>query len=262
MVMNGGLLLLYEKEDKIQMIERLDDTRINELTEAIIIDYLKTKGQVPESIVCVDIEGLASEYFGFNIVYDNFAEDNPNRIAFCANGVKPIKVFRNKKPTSIVYPDNTIVLDKYLLKVENSTSRRFSIGHELGHKILSRVTAEHHSGRYNSMFDNEMTYTIDEMRMQFSICEIEANKVSAALLLPKFLLENTLIRTIEKDKFTVYGEYQMLPDDSYKFKEMAEDLGVSPVTLQIRLKNCKMLEYKDMSEYLKITKLKGDAANV
>ena len=58
--MNGGLLLLYEKEDKIQMIERLDDTRINELTEAIIIDYLKTKGQVPESIVCVDIEGLAS----------------------------------------------------------------------------------------------------------------------------------------------------------------------------------------------------------
>lgn len=244
------------------MIERLDDIRINELTEAIVIDYLKTKGQKTDSIVCVDIEGLASEYFGYNIVYDNFAEDNPNKIAFCANGVKPLNVFRNKKSTPIVYPSDTIVLDKFLLKVENSTTKRFSLGHELGHKILSRVTTEQHSGRYNSMFDSELEYTIDEMRMQFSLCEMEANKVSAALLLPKFLLENTLLKVTGKDKFPVYGEHQMLPNDSYKFKEMAEDLGVSPITLQIRLKTCKMLEHKDMGDYLKLTKLKGGTSNV
>lgn len=244
------------------MIERIDDIRINELTEAIVIDYLKTKAQTPDSIVCVDIDGLATEYFGFDVVYDNFAEKNPNRVAFCANGVKPLKVFRDKKPTDIIFPDNTIVLDNFLLKVENSTSRRFNIGHELGHKILSKVTSDHNAGRYNTVFDKEMTYTLEEIRMQYNICELEANKVSAALLIPEFLLDSTLMRVMGKDSFPLYGEHQMLPDDSYKLKVMAEDLGVSPVTLQIRLKNCKRIDYKDMSEYLKITRLKGGAGIV
>ena len=51
------------------MIEKIDDRRINELTEAIVLEYLKRTKQNPKKMICVDLDGIAKDYFGFDIRY-------------------------------------------------------------------------------------------------------------------------------------------------------------------------------------------------
>ena len=41
------------------MIEKIDDNRINELTEAIVLGYLKMNNQNPKKILCVDLDGIS-----------------------------------------------------------------------------------------------------------------------------------------------------------------------------------------------------------
>ena len=60
------------------MQEKIEEQRVNELTESIVLKYLKKKKQSPDSMICVDIEGLASEYFKQRVIYEVFAEDDIN----------------------------------------------------------------------------------------------------------------------------------------------------------------------------------------
>ena len=245
------------------MIEKLEDNRLNELSETIILDYLKFKNMNPDTVVCIDIEGLAKEYFGFEIKYETICEDDRGKVAFSGNGIRPVKICKNGKVQEIVYPTNTIVLDKYFKRVEHYTSRRFNIGHEVAHKILSKVAPGHDRGNYHTIFDKERDYSIDELRSSImNISENQANQMSAALQMPMFLLKNTMRRICKKDKFTVYGDHQMLPKDSANLKKMADDMGVSPTTLLIRLRGCKLIEHRDIDEYMKIINLRECEDNV
>ncbi len=42
--------------------------------------------------LCVDIEGLVTDYLGLVVVYENIAEDDPNKIAFLSNGMTALKL--------------------------------------------------------------------------------------------------------------------------------------------------------------------------
>ena len=239
------------------MQEKIEEQRINELTESIVLKYLKKKKQSPESVLCVDIEGLASEYFKQKIVYEIFAEDDPGKDAFSANGIRPLKVRRNRKTEEIVFPKGTIVLDKHYQNQFNITSRRYIIAHELGHRIYEKIAPGHDTGNYHTIFDSERKYTIEELREQMTIPEGQATRVGCGLLMPHFLVENTLWRITGDERFPVYGDQQMLPDDSAKFKKMADDLGVTFNMLIIRLRRLKMLDYRSMEDYLSIVGLEG-----
>ena len=244
------------------MVEKLEDNRLNELSETIILDYLKFKNLKPESVVCIDIEGLAKEYFGFEIRYESICEDDLGKVAFSANGIKPLKVHRNGKVQSVVFPADTIVMDRYFKRAEHYSSRRFNIGHEIGHKILSKVAPGHSQGNYMTIFDKEREYSFDELKEIMKISETQANQMSAALQMPMFLLRNTIRRICKAELFPVYGDYQMLPDDSANLKRMADDLGVAPTTLLIRLRVCKLIEHHDIDEYFELINLRGSGENV
>lgn len=237
------------------MQERIDEERINELTEKLVLKYLAKKKQSPDSILCVDIEGMASDYFKQKIVYENFAEDDPGKDAFSANGIKPIKISKNDEIKEVVFPKNTIVLDRYYQNQFNIIPRRFNIAHELGHRIYEKIAPGHNAGNYHTIFDSERQYTIQELREQMNIPEGQATRVGCGLLMPLFLIVNTLHRIIGKDKFPVFGDHQMLPADSAKFKQMADDLGVTPNMLMIRLRRLKLLEYHSIEEYIGIVGL-------
>jgi len=239
------------------MIEILDNNRMSELAESIVLDYLKSKNQDPKSIICVDIEGLAKDFFGLKIKYETICEDDVDKVAFSGNGIKPLKIRKNGKTVETIYPSDTIVLDKYFLQADHFSSRRFSIGHELGHKILSKVVPGHDTGNYHTVFDKERQYNFSELKSMMKICESQANQMSAALQMPLFLLKSTIKKVCGKGKFTVYGNLQMLPADSAKLKRMADDLGVAPTTLFIRLKGCQLIEYRPIEEFLKIIGLEG-----
>ncbi len=239
------------------MQEIIEEQRVNELTESIVLQYLKKKNQSPDTVICVDIEGLASEYFKQKLIYEVFAEDDPGRDAFSANGIRPLKVRRNGKAEEVVFPKGTIVLDKYYQNQFNITSRRYNIAHELGHRIYEKIAPGHDAGNYHTIFDSEQQYTLDELKEQMSIPEGQATRVGCGLLMPPFLVANTLYRVTGKDRFPVYGDHQMLPADSVKFKGMADDLGVTCNMLMIRLRRLKLLDYRSMDEYLSIVGLEG-----
>ena len=237
------------------MIDRLDSNRLNELSEYFILDYLRQQGADPNAVVCIDMDGLATDYFGLTICYENFAEEDKSKTAFAPNGVKPLKVKRNGTVVSIVFPADWLVLDRYYQRAENSTARRFTVGHELAHKILAKVAPEHNLGNYQMIFDKERIYTIDELHEMMSMSESQANQMSAALQLPIFLLKNTLKRVTGGTKFPVYGDFQMLPADALNLKRMADDTGVAMKTLMIRLRDCKMIEYRSMEDYVRQLRL-------
>ena len=112
---------------------------IDEICESMILDYMKKTSQT--YIKCVDIEGFLIDYLKCTLIYENIAEpDDANKMAFKANGVKPLHIRDSSgKIKQVVYPANTIVLDKYFLAYERSAARRFTIGHECGHVVKERL---------------------------------------------------------------------------------------------------------------------------
>lgn len=244
------------------MVEALEKNRLNELAEYIVLDYLKKQKIRPESVVCVDIEGLAKDYFGYDILFENIAEDDLGKTAFSANGITPLTVVRGGRKEKAVFGADKIILDRYYQKHANSTARRFTIGHELGHKILAKVAPEHGRGHYQTIFDSERKYTMDELKSQLSIIEVQANQMAAALLMPVFLMRETVHRVMKAESFPVYGDYQMLPEDSMKLKKMADDLGISTKSLIIRMRDIGMLRFRDMEEYVRQIGLRGGDKNV
>ena len=145
------------------MIEKIDDNRINELTEAIVLGYLKMNNQNPRKILCVDLDGIAKEYFGFDVLYESIAEDDPDIVAFSANGIKPLRIKRNGSIEDVVFSEKTIVLDTYFRQPQNSIQRRLTLSHELGHKIYEKIAPGHDIGNYKKIFDAERDYTIEEL---------------------------------------------------------------------------------------------------
>ena len=94
------------------------------------------------------------------------------------------------------------------------------------------------------------------------ITESQSTKVGCGLVMPVFLVLSTLRRVMNADCFPVYGNYQMLPKDSMKFKRMADDMGVSENMLMIRLRRLKLLDYRPIEEYLEIIGLRGAEENI
>jgi len=239
------------------MVEKIQYDRINELTEEIVLSYLRTTGQDPKTVACIDIDGIAKDFYGFDVRYEAIVEEDTRKVAFSANGVDRLRIMRNGKPENVLFPDTVIVLDSYLKRPENSIQRRLLLSHELGHKIYAKISPGHDQGNYYRIFDSTRDYDLVELQPQMNIVEAEATQAGCGLQMPSFLLKNTLKRVMKRSKFTVYGHHQMLPNDSLKFKKMAEDMGVSPNMLYIQLKKNKLLIFKPIEDYLKLTGLEG-----
>ena len=243
--------------EKGKMQERIEEERMSELTEGIILNYLVRKKLSKDSIVCVDIEGLAREYFKQTIIFENIAEDDPGKDGFSGNGIKPIKLRRNGRIEEVVIPKDTIVLDRYLLNHVYSNRRRLVIAHELGHRIYDKIAPGHDAGNYHTIFDCERLYSYDELHDQMSVPENQATSVGCDLLMPPFLVRNTVRRVTGNETVPVYGLNQILPDDSINIKKIADDLGVTYNMLMIRLRQLKLFDYHSFREYFAIVGLEG-----
>ena len=179
----------------------------------------------------VDIDGFVQDYLKCTIRYEAFAEDDPNKIGFAGDGRSALKIKRNGQAVSVVFPFKTIVLDRYLLRPEEHTHRRFTLGHEAGHLISMRINPES-AACFHRTHDRERTYSLQEMQEMYSIHEWQANTFSGSLLMP------------------VYGESVFHPREKVILQKMADSLEVSFTALVIRLRGLGMLSYHDISEYI------------
>lgn len=85
----------------------------------------------------MDIEGLANS-LGLTVRYEQFAEDDYDKIGFLADGQTPLKIRKSGRTVSFLFPLGTIVVDSSLRKETESGKCRFMIAHEVSHYIIGR----------------------------------------------------------------------------------------------------------------------------
>ncbi len=229
------------------MTNYISQAEAEELCEAMLRQYLGRDAPMSQS---VDIDGFVRDYLKCTILYENFAEDDPNKIGFAGNGRTPLKIRRDGQTVSVVFPFKTIVLDRYLLRPEEHTHRRFTLGHEAGHIISMRINPDS-AACFHRTHDREREYTLKEMQEMYNIGEWQANTFSASLLMPRPVMREALQRFNGGKRLPVYGETVFHPREKVILQKMAASLDVSFTALVIRLRGLGMLNYHDISEYIK-----------
>ncbi len=239
------------------MTNYISRAEADELCDGLIQQYVGKGAQVPASI---NIDGFVRDFLRCTITYESFAEEDRDRIGFTGDGKRPLRVLKNGKVKEIVYPRNTIVLDKYLLNPNEDNHRRFVLSHEVGHILAGRINPDS-PACFHHFNDRERTeYTLGDMKERYNINEWQANIIGAALLMPRFVMINTLKRFNGGRRLPVYGENIFHPREKVILCKMANALQVSYTALVIRLKDLGMLNRHNLSEYIqKELKLGGDA---
>ena len=238
------------------MTNYISRAEANELCDGLIQQYVGNDSQVPTAI---NIDGFVRDFLRCTVIYESFAEEDNDRIGFSSDGNRPLRVFKNGKVKEIVYPRNTIVLDKYLLNPNEDNHRRFVLSHEAGHILAGRINPDS-PACFHHFEDREHTvYSIEDMRERYSINEWQANTIGTALLMPCFVMINTLKQFNGGRRLPVYGENIFHPREKAILNKMANALQVSYTALVIRLRALGMLKRHNVSEYIqKELKLGGD----
>ena len=223
-------------------------TEINEISEGLIEVYArKYRNKVIQSI---DIGHFITEFLSMKIEYVPFAEDDGGRIGFLADGETPLMVYRDGEILPVVFPADTVVLDRSLLAEKEQGRRRFTLAHEAAHYILSRIYAVPDAGRFHTEYDSGQVYTKEEMAQMFSNAEWQADTMGASLLMPRFLVEGALAKFNGSQCIRIYGDTTFSMQEKARIRKMADYLGVSYTALVIRLRELNMLENHDISEYI------------
>jgi Zn-dependent peptidase ImmA (M78 family) len=236
------------------MKQHLSNQETEELGESYIARYYKLS---PSDSLCVDIEGFATECLGLDIQYRTFANEDSDTIGFLADGVTPVCVYEGTAPALIVFPVKPMVIDNCLLAPAESGRKRFTIAHEAAHYLLERMCAVP-SARHHREYDSERTYSGNGLKELLSFDENRADRLAAALLMPKFNVDKALTRYANGKKFCIYGETIMTPQDKMRLQIMADGIGVSFSALKIRLKELGLFEYHTFDEFVKQDFVEGD----
>lgn len=205
----------------------------------------------------IDIDAIA-EYLGVTVLYEQFAEDDQDKIGFAADGRNALTVIRNGRKQKIVFPKNTIILDRFLLSPNENNRRRFTLAHEISHLLLNHADPTHTAPCFNRVYDAERTYNMDELRERMNLGECQANTMTAMILMPKVVMADSVCRHFNKKQIPVYGECVFLSKMKPTLQKMANELGVSYTALLIQLRKYQLLEQRDMTEYFKLTMKDGD----
>ncbi len=226
---------------------------IETLCEAMIKDFFRGKHYT--NVLCVDIEAFVKEYLGIPIVYESFAEPDPGRVGFYADGERPLLVNRGNRKKNVVYPARTIVIEKYLLQPKESARKRFTISHEGAHDVLGRHIPIQTSpaAAFHSEYDPDMSYSQEMLHEMMSVNECFTNRAAACLLMPRFLVERVIRRHNNFQKVVVYCTEDgtvLSQDQKLLIQKMADTMGTSYTAFSTRLRELDLYETKPMEEYL------------
>lgn len=236
----------------------ISNIELEEIAESLILAYTDGYG---EELQCVDIEGLIEEYLSLPIKYVQMAEKDLDKLGFIADGKTSLCIYEKGNKTNVIYPLNTIVIDKYLLGIKESGKRRFTLAHEVGHLILDKVTADIPQANFYREYDNENEYSIQELHNRMNLNEVQANIFAASLLMPKFLLDKTMKKYAAGRRLPIYGNNVLKHREKVIVNKMADVLGVSYTALVIRLRKLGYFKQHDMNEYLTQELHLGGGAN-
>lgn len=220
------------------------NNEIEELAEGMVRQYLGPLREIP---LRVDIEGFLTDYLQLTLMYRSFAERDFGKIGFIADGITPLRVMEGRKPVQRVFPKGTVVLEKSLQSRSEEGRRRFTLAHEAGHYIMDRTVS---AASFHREYDRERAYGPQELRELLSFREAQVDRLAAALLMPGFIVRNVLDRFAGAEAISIYGDNLLRMEDKLLVKKMADVMGVSYTAFLIRLKELRLLERHDVSEYI------------
>ena len=214
-----------------------------------ICDGLMERYHAEKGVSCVDIDGFVKDVLHCPVFYEAFAEKDLDKIGFCGDGISKLKVYREGKPASVVFPRDTIVLEHFLLRAEEQNRRRFTLAHEAGHVLTNRMGAGQ-TAHFHRPYDADRVYAIEELKERLSMAEWQANTLAASLLMPRPVMYETLKKFNGGKRLPVYGETVFHPREKVILQKMADALEVSYTALVIRLRGLGLLNHHDISEYI------------
>ena len=208
----------------------------------------------------IDIDSIAA-YLGITVVYEQIAENDPDKIGFASDGVRPLMVWRNGRKASVIFPKDTVVQETLLLNPSEKTRRRFVLAHEISHILIWRADPLRAAACFNSVYDTERTYSMDELHERLSLEECQANAMAAIILMPRVVLTDSVRRHLRRKAIPVYGDCVFLPKMKPTLQKMSAELGVSYSSMLIQLRKYNLLEQRSMEEYFKKTMTDGGAGH-
>ena len=220
---------------------------IEQVGESLIRKYIGKRNPQPR---CVDIEGFITEYLHLPIEYVSIAETDHDKIGFVSDGKYRLKITEHGGIIERVYPKGTIVIDRFLLQTDRSGQRRFTLAHEAAHVIFERMSPIAPGPCFNRYFDSERDYNLKELQNRFNLCETQTDRLASVLLMPRFLMEQTLQEYTGGEPICVYGDGVIRSTDKITIQHMANAIGVSFSALVTRLRVLGFLEYRELSEYI------------
>lgn len=220
---------------------------LDALGEGLSKDYIARTHRW--NVRCFDIEGFITDYLGLAIVYESFAEKDSSKIGFLSNGIDPLLVYRNGTATLVVFPKDTIVIERFLLRPDESSRKRFTLAHEAAHKVMERHVPMQ-KAYFHSEYDAEANYSEEDFRRIFSMNENLINRLGAAIIMLGFLVAKALKRYNNSQKLRCYQGMILAPDDKMNAQKKADSLGVSCSALLNRLKELSLLDIHPLSEYI------------
>lgn len=195
----------------------------------------------------MDMEGSLTVYLKLPLKYRSFAEEGSGKIGFISDGITPLRVMEQGRAIREIFPKGTVVLEKYLQNRGEEGRKRFTMAHEAGHYIVDRTVS---MAAFHREYDSGRDYSPWELRKVLSFREARIDRLAAALLMPGFMVRETLKRFHISRRIPVYGSSILRPDDKLLVQKMSCAMGVSYTAFLIRLKELGFLERHDIAEYI------------
>ena len=218
------------------------------LGNLMVREYLKKTRKY--KALCFDIEAFITDFLNVRIEFETFAEEDSGKTGFMANGHDPLTVVRAGKKEQVIFPENTIVIEKFFLREEMSAKRRFTQAHEAAHVILARHIPGQTAAAFHSEFDAGQKYDPDDLKRIFSLEETQADRLGAVLLMPQYHVEKALKKYNDGNRIIRYEGGIFSQASKFRMQKMADCLGASYTALVMRLKDLEYFEERPIGEYI------------
>ena len=225
----------------------LNNKQIDNICNVITDRYTEKKLEEGKIVRQIDIEDLAINFLGCNIVYENINEEE-DCLGFLSDGIVPLPVIRNGRKVEVVFPKDTIVIDNYLNFPKQLNRKRFTIAHEAGHVVknrmynISRPEYSHEGGI--------ILESAPALHRRYSYKEVESNRFAASLLMPESTVAMLMHKLFEDKKIIRYPGNILGGEDTDTVASMAKFFGVSYSAMVYRLKDLGYFEDGELETYV------------
>ena len=235
----------------------LNNRQIDDICNVLTDIYTEKKMDEGTIITQIDIEDFTTKILGCKIVYECIAEE-VDCLGFMSDGTEYLPVNRDGKTVNVLFPKDTIVIDKFLNDPSQLNRKRFTIAHEAGHVIKNRMY-----GNTGPEYNHAGGIILDSahgLHKRYSIKEVEANNFAASLLMPEGMVAMLMHKLYGCEQIVKYQNDIIDGEDAKRISLMARILGVSYTAMFYRLKTLGFVLEGELETYVEENVL-GDNNN-